>query len=78
MIIKSSSENIKTIIKKIEFNIKVICCSVEDKFTELSTVYYNFGNKKQVTCQYCGTIYSKSKQKKKKIFVKLANIIISS
>ena len=23
-------------------------------------VYYNFGNKKQITCQYCGTIYLKS------------------
>ena len=69
MIIKSSSKNIKTIIKKIESNIKVICCQGEDKFTEYSAVYYNFGNKKQVTCQYWGTIYSKSKQKKKKFLL---------
>ena len=60
MIIKSPSTNIKPIIKKVEPKKKVICCFGGDKFTGHPAVYYNFGNKKQITCQYCGTIYLKS------------------
>ena len=60
MIIKSSNQNIKPLKKKIESNIKVICCSGGDKLSGHPAVYYNFGNKKQITCQYCGTVYFKS------------------
>ena len=61
MIIKNSSTNIKPIIKKVESEKKVICCFGGDEFTGHPAVYYNFGNKKQITCQYCGIIYLKSK-----------------
>ena len=61
MIVKNPTQHIKTIIKKTGPNIKVIRCSGEDEYTGHPAVYYNFGNKKQITCQYCGTIYSKSK-----------------
>ena len=60
MIIKNSSTNIKPIIKKVESEKKVICCSGGDEFTGHPAVYYNFDSKKQITCQYCGTIYLKS------------------
>ena len=60
MITKNLRENIKPIIKKIESNINTICCSGGDKLSGHPAVYYNFGDKKQVTCQYCGTIYLKS------------------
>ena len=61
MIDTDSSKNIKPITKQIKSNIKVICCTGGEKFTGHPAVYYNFGSKKQITCQYCGTIYSKSK-----------------
>ena len=61
MIIKSSSINIKSIIKKVGPEKKIICCSGGDTSTGHPAVYYNFGNKKQITCQYCGTVYLKSK-----------------
>ena len=60
MIIKSPSTNIKSIIKKVGSEKKTICCSGGDISTGHPAVYYNFGNKKQITCQYCGTIYLKS------------------
>ena len=60
MIIKSPNKDTKTLTKKIESDIKVISCSGGDEFTGHPVVYYNFGNKKQITCQYCGTIYLKS------------------
>ena len=61
MIIKSPNKDIKILTKKIESDIKVISCSGGDEFTGHPVVYYNFGNKKQITCQYCGTVYLKSK-----------------
>ena len=61
MVIKTSTKKIKSLIKKIENNTKVICCSGGDKFSGHPAVYYNLANKKQITCQYCGTIYLKSK-----------------
>tara|TARA_B100001971_G_C17742971_1_gene311582 strand:- start:48 stop:233 length:186 start_codon:yes stop_codon:yes gene_type:complete len=60
MINKSPRKDIKPKTKKIESNIKVICCAGGDEFLGHPAVYYNFGNKKQITCQYCGTIYLKS------------------
>ena len=60
MINKSASKDIKPITKKIEPNIETICCSGGDQFTGHPAVYYNFGNKKQITCQYCGIVYLKS------------------
>ena len=60
MINQSQSKDIKPKTKKIESNIKVICCSGGDELSGHPAVYYNFGNKKQITCQYCGTIYSKA------------------
>ena len=60
MIIKNSSKD-KLITKKIESDINTICCSGGDQDTGHPAVYYNFGEKKQITCQYCGTIYLKSK-----------------
>jgi uncharacterized Zn-finger protein len=60
MIIKNLSKE-KLITKKIESDINTICCSGGDKHTGHPAVYYNFGEKKQITCQYCGTIYLKSK-----------------
>ena len=59
MIIKNLSKD-KLITKKIESDINTICCSGGDKYTGHPAVYYNFGEKKQITCQYCGTIYLKS------------------
>ena len=61
MIVKNPTQHLKPIVKKTDLNIKVICCSGGDEYTGHPAVYYNFGNKKQITCQYCGTIYSKSK-----------------
>ena len=60
MVTKIPSTNIKSITKKVESEKKVICCSGGDIFAGHPAVYYNFGNKKQITCQYCGTIYLKS------------------
>ena len=61
MIIKSPNTNIKSITKEVKYEKKVICCSGGDISTGHPVVYYNFGNKKQITCQYCGTVYLKSK-----------------
>ena len=61
MIIKSPSTNKKLIIKKVGSEKKTNCCSGGDISTEHPAVYYNFDNKKQITCQYCGTVYLKSK-----------------
>ena len=58
--INKSPTDIKQKIKNIESNIKVVCCSGGYKYSGHPAVYYNFGNKKQITCQYCGTIYLKS------------------
>ena len=55
MIIKNLSKD-KKIIKKIESDINVISCSGGDDNLGHPAVYYNFGDKKQITCQYCGTI----------------------
>ena len=66
MVIKTSTKKIKSLIKKIESDINVISCSGGDDNLGHPAVYYNFGDKKQITCQYCGTIYLKSKYKKKK------------
>ena len=60
MIKKNPGKDIKSIIKKIEPNINVICCSGENEYTGHPAVYYNFSGKKKITCQYCGTIYLKS------------------
>ena len=60
MIDKNQSKDIKPRTKKIESKVKVICCSGGDNLNGHPAVYYNFGNKKQITCQYCGTIYLKS------------------
>ena len=68
MIIKNLSKD-KKIIKKIESDINVISCSGGDDNLGHPAVYYNFGDKKQITCQYCGTIYLKSKKKKKKLLL---------
>ena len=59
MIDKNQSKDIKPRTKKIESKVKVICCSGGDEFTGHPAVYYNFDSKKQITCQYCGTIYLK-------------------
>ena len=67
--INKSPTDIKQKIKNIESNIKVVCCSGGDKYSGHPAVYYNFGNKKQITCQYCGTIYLKSEYKKKKLLL---------
>ena len=60
MIAKIPKNEIKPVTKKIETNINTICCSGGDNLTGHPAVYYNFGNKKQITCQYCGTVYFKS------------------
>ena len=60
MAIKNPASKTKQITKKIETNINTICCSGGDDLTGHPAVYYNFGNKKQITCQYCGTVYFKS------------------
>ena len=60
MVIKIPVSKTKQITKKIESEVKVICCSGGDEFTGHPAVYYNFDSKKQITCQYCGTIYLKS------------------
>ncbi len=60
MITKNSSENIKPLIKKIKSNIDVICCSGTKDSSGHPAVYYNFGKKKEITCQYCGTIFLKT------------------
>ncbi len=65
MIIKNLSKD-KLITKKIESDINTICCSGGDKYTGHPAVYYNFGEKKQIKCKYCVTIYLNSKYKKKK------------
>ena len=58
MVIKNLENKTK---QKIKTNINTICCSGGDNVTGHPAVYYNFGNKKQITCQYCGTVYLKSK-----------------
>ena len=65
MVIKNPVSKTKHLTKKIETNINTICCSGGDNSTGHPAVYYNFGNKKQITCQYCGTVYFKSEYKKK-------------
>ena len=44
---------------KIKPNTKVICCNGGGEINGHPAVYYNFGNKKKVQCQYCGTIFLK-------------------
>ena len=60
MVIKNPVSKTKHLTKKIETNINTICCSGGENLTGHPAVYYNFGNKKQITCQYCGTVYFKS------------------
>ena len=52
--------NTKPGIKKIKQNIKTISCSGGEKSMGHPAVYYNFGNKKKVQCQYCGIVFLKS------------------
>ena len=47
--------------KKIVSNSKVVCCSGGESNMGHPAVYYNFGDKEKITCQYCGTIFIKSK-----------------
>ena len=60
MVIKNPVSKTKHLTKKIESKVKVICCSGGDEFSGHPAVYYNFDSKKQITCQYCGTVYFKS------------------
>ena len=48
MIIKSPSTNIKSIIKKVGSEKKIICCSGGDISTGHPAVYYNFGKKNKL------------------------------
>ena len=47
-------------IVKVKINIKVVNCSGGKGASGHPIVYYNFGNKKKVQCQYCGIIFLKS------------------
>ena len=60
MIIKNPANQIKSTTKKIKSNVNVICCTGGSEVTGHPAVYYNFGSKKQITCQYCGRVYFKS------------------
>ena len=69
MITKIQRQSNKQITKKIESNINTIWCSGGNELTGHPAVYYNFGDKKQITCQYCGIVYIKCKYKKKKLLI---------
>jgi len=47
-------------IVKVKINTKVVNCSGGKGTTGHPTVYYNFGKKKKIQCQYCGAIFLKS------------------
>ena len=45
---------------KVKSNIKTISCNGGRGASGHPQVYYNFGNKNQIQCQYCGLIFFKS------------------
>jgi uncharacterized Zn-finger protein len=53
--------NTKPNIKKVKPNIKTISCNGGEKSSGHPAVYYSFGEKKRIQCQYCGAIFLKTK-----------------
>ena len=44
----------------VKIDTKVVSCSGGKTLSGHPTVYYHFGNKKKIQCQYCGIIFLKS------------------
>ncbi len=53
--------NRKPNIKKVKSNIKTVSCRGGERSSGHPAVYYSFGEKKRIQCQYCGTIFLKTK-----------------
>ena len=45
---------------KVKPNTKVVRCKGGEGALGHPTVYYNFGNKEKIVCQYCGKTFFKS------------------